>query len=646
MSKKYMSKLLIQAITGKKTAAALDLIQQSDIDVDFTDDDGGYLIHKALENDLLMVVFALLEKGANIDARDRLGQTPLFWAAGIGHLELVKILCEQFNAGVNITDYFQQTPLFVASTRGFEDVVAFLLDEAGANPVLCNCFNQSALHVACFRGYTGIVKRLVEKFVRVGHSLDLPDDDGHTPMSAACYSGVLTIAKILLENGASLSSKSRRGFTPLTIAAQQGHGDILAHFTAAQPRVIENQANNVLIYISASNCKDTVDDLLRKNADIGAVDEDGKTPLMYACQGGIQEMVEFLLKKGADIHARDKFGRTALSYALIFQRKQAAAALLKFLTAHDLNRSDIFEYTSLHYLFLFFENHELLTMMEMFLEKGVDFDDFQGRLPLLTDSERIPGENGLLEIKPRVEKFMLQSIKHTLSREVDPGIRRQCQSFIRSHPPISGIEKFQTTNPRGYRDMMALRIKPSMTLSIGMKSEALRYKAIKAWLQVEKMVAKWAGKEKNLTVDDLLLINKNLDVESENPGKLRTIHRKVKQNFVKSYISPRFLKPEMDNFFSWLHETLEACDKNLENPIVLAARAEQKLSSLHPFENANGRTGRMVMDYILQRFQLPPALIGDNCNNAVFGLLPGNPGPTDVVKSVLEGIRASYRLLL
>ena len=37
----------------------------------------------------------LLEKGADLEARDSLGRTPLWWAAGNGHEAVVKLLLEK-----------------------------------------------------------------------------------------------------------------------------------------------------------------------------------------------------------------------------------------------------------------------------------------------------------------------------------------------------------------------------------------------------------------------------------------------------------------------------------------------------------------------------------------------------------------------
>jgi hypothetical protein len=60
-----------------------------------------------------------------------------------------------------------------------------------------------------------------------------------------------------------------------------------------------------------------------------------------------------------------------------------------------------------------------------------------------------------------------------------------------------------------------------------------------------------------------------------------------------------------------------------EPPLLLAAQLYQRLLSIHPFQNGNGRTARLVLDWLLLRQGLPPAVFGnDNPGVAVFGTVP------------------------
>ena len=73
-----------------------------------------------------------MDSGADLNKTDRHGQTPLFWAARIGHTDVVRML---LNAGAdpNRQNILGESPLDGPTNIGDMDVVLLLLD-AGAKP--------------------------------------------------------------------------------------------------------------------------------------------------------------------------------------------------------------------------------------------------------------------------------------------------------------------------------------------------------------------------------------------------------------------------------------------------------------------------------------------------------------------------------
>jgi prophage maintenance system killer protein len=83
---------------------------------------------------------------------------------------------------------------------------------------------------------------------------------------------------------------------------------------------------------------------------------------------------------------------------------------------------------------------------------------------------------------------------------------------------------------------------------------------------------------------------------------------------MRTYVEGANVDKALVDFVSW-YETAAAGNMHT---VELAAQAYQRLISIHPFWDANGRTCRMVMDWILQKQGLPPAVL-DDVNVAVFG---------------------------
>lgn len=73
----------------------------------------------------------LLEAGAEVNARDRYGQTALMNAARTGQVELVRLLVER-GAALNTTAKYNLTALMLAIINGHTEV-AHILIQAGAD---------------------------------------------------------------------------------------------------------------------------------------------------------------------------------------------------------------------------------------------------------------------------------------------------------------------------------------------------------------------------------------------------------------------------------------------------------------------------------------------------------------------------------
>lgn len=220
------------------------------------------------------VVKLLVEKGADIEAKDRDGQTPLSWAAVAGHRTVVELLVEK-GADIKVKNNFGQTPFSRAAENGQEAIVELLIKKgAGIEDCL------TPLSLAAVAGDETVVQQLVEK----GADIDAKGGDGQTALSWAAVAGHEAIVKLLVEKGANIEAKDEDGRTPLLQATEYGR---MAIFKL----------------------------LAEKGADIKVKDDLGQTPLIKAAQYGYKAIVKLLIEKGADIKVKDNFGQTALSWA-------------------------------------------------------------------------------------------------------------------------------------------------------------------------------------------------------------------------------------------------------------------------------------------------------------------------------------------
>ncbi|MEP3049740.1 MAG: ankyrin repeat domain-containing protein [Erythrobacter sp.] len=153
----------LKAVKERDGDAATDMLNQPGTTIvnsrDITSGESGLHIVTA-RRDVLWVRF-LLQRGANPNARDNNGVTPLQLATSLGFIEAVEELIEN-GADVDVTDRSGETPLIAAVHKRDIAIIRQLLAQ-GANPDKPDNSGRSARdYVALLNGNS----RIVSEFAR------------------------------------------------------------------------------------------------------------------------------------------------------------------------------------------------------------------------------------------------------------------------------------------------------------------------------------------------------------------------------------------------------------------------------------------------------------------------------------------------
>ena len=87
-------------------------------------------------------------------------------------------------------------------------------------------------------------------------------------------------------------------------------------------------------------------------------------------------------------------------------------------------------------------------------------------------------------------------------------------------------------------------------------------------------------------------------------GKLRDVEVVIKNNkgkIIHQGAPVSQLKQELGEFIQWYNE-----NKNNFKPLILAALVHNQFEHIHPFQDGNGRVGRLLLNYILLKNNYPP----------------------------------------
>jgi ankyrin repeat protein len=293
------------------------------------------------------VVTLLLSRGADVNARsnalkfpkDQFGLegvltalpkgewTALMYAARDGAPDAARALARG-GADLNATDPEGTTPLVRAIINSHYDAAAVLLEE-GADPNIADGSGMAALYAAVDMSSLGEIYGRPPRQVTDKHSvLDVIEllltrgadvnatlkratlmrnhtpgegtlGEGATPLMRAAKNGDYRAMDILLKRGADVSLKQRNGSTALLFACGFGRG---------QSAFAEDVGTEADLFKA-------VQLLVDHGADVTINNDAGGTAIHFAAQSGLNSVVKYLAGKGAPLDQKDKQGRTPVDVA-------------------------------------------------------------------------------------------------------------------------------------------------------------------------------------------------------------------------------------------------------------------------------------------------------------------------------------------
>lgn len=292
----------------------------------------------------------LLERGADINASDVTGATPLYHAVTGSHTKLVDFLL-QHKADPDIAGP-TGFPIQVAARQGHQAILELLIKYDAD----VNLKGHSPLYEAATLGHNGITRLLIDAKA----DLNAPNEQGRTPVHAAARQGHVHVLRQLLARGAKVDVVDDQGVSPLDLAIEADHDELAKvliekgspidiftaigmadHERVKQIIVLNPQAvymvrkgRTPLHEAVRLGQLETAQLLLKHKADIRILTADTQniTPLQLAVIGGSVEMVKLLIDAGADVNRiarNEEIIAPPLYYAVIKGNVAVARLLLE-----------------------------------------------------------------------------------------------------------------------------------------------------------------------------------------------------------------------------------------------------------------------------------------------------------------------------
>ncbi|KAI9561961.1 Fem-1-like protein B [Daphnia sinensis] len=176
------------------------------------------------------------------------GASPLWCAAGAGHLKVVKALVKA-GADVNHPTKTFSTPLRAASFDGRLDIVKYLIEHK-ADIHLANKYNNTCLMIAAFKGHLEVVKCLLEQ----GADPNQKAHCGATALHFSAECGHVAIVRELIEYGTKITL-NEQGMSPLLCAAERTKSGVV-DYLMTRPEFSRRERIEALELLGASFAND------------------------------------------------------------------------------------------------------------------------------------------------------------------------------------------------------------------------------------------------------------------------------------------------------------------------------------------------------------------------------------------------------
>lgn len=300
------------------------------------------------------LVRALFMNGANINAADKNGDTPLHIATLFGCPTVVQTLIG-LGADIHAKNKQNKTPRQLAQENKKSKIVAVFeaLQEELLQSIIAK--DSDRVHKAIKTADVAKIYKTCKRKFPEYQSYNLPT---WTPLDAAIYTGNKDVVQTLISAGAPLIN---RGYTSLDCAlafrqdeiadllmpnidltSEHGFNAInnthsrrmlnLAFLHGASAHTRDQYGRTPLHYVAMNNNSTWIirELVIKRNANINATDQLGNTPLHIAAELGAFKVTSMLIKLGADIEIKNNNGDTSRELAKRKNKQEIIAIFDEF----------------------------------------------------------------------------------------------------------------------------------------------------------------------------------------------------------------------------------------------------------------------------------------------------------------------------
>ena len=330
------------ARTFHRPAVGLEMVEHERSET--PDEDDRTLLHflasQRGHEDVVRDIESLVKGGADMEAKDRLGHSPLFTAAlHNNHTACRKLIELGANVVSEMCNSDEDSALLLAMRHGHVKAACEIINASLGSIDACDTDGNTALLLAA---QNGCVQTSCE-LIKARASLEVRNKDGDTALILAAKNGHTQIACMLIKIGASSEAHNGNGDAAIHVAVRNRFFETACELIrVGVDAETRNEAGETALLITAQleHSAEGIHALVEAGSNVNAVDNGGNSALILALKNCHVAAAEVLIPAGANAQLSSRSGDTALDLAAKMDHTQIACQLVRAGANTSLRNSD------------------------------------------------------------------------------------------------------------------------------------------------------------------------------------------------------------------------------------------------------------------------------------------------------------------
>jgi len=284
------------------------------------------------ENDLVAIKSSIKDNPEVLSSSNENKYTPLHLASELGHVGIVKYLVKK-GADIDSKNHLGDTPLHLAATGGdwanppsenHLTIVKFLV----SNGADLNKKNDADM-IPAFKAII-FKKGIIVISYLLNNGTDLSnEDDAFNFLSRSCERGYPEIADLLLDKKIKLPVQQNRQVTLVYRAAYVDQLRLFNLLLEGNPDILQGREEYIVSSSAESGSINILKLLAAKGLSLNVTNRYGNSLIHTVSQKGHLDVLNLILDNGIDINSKNSINKTALQIAREYEKSEIEVYLIQ-----------------------------------------------------------------------------------------------------------------------------------------------------------------------------------------------------------------------------------------------------------------------------------------------------------------------------